>query len=337
MSKRLGGKKLVVPNRKPLVETFVYTLPSMELAIEKYRNAFTIQRFRTRWREVPEYRETADRMLVGDGKIESILEMAERLIEEALVIDPRLVKRSGWVRSEEGIDACANLVASGDDRPCFDWRKLRVGDAANAEPIRVVISTDSKEIRPENAAAFIAATKLAQQFRPLEVWWQGAWFMEEWRRYEGVAETGGHVFHVPLVQGDMDFRRLQFVLSDTARDAASFYIMVEHAYRAGYGWGAGVAERSYLPGTASFIRESGMRADADEVARYAAEWAGMESRWRSWVSGTEAEQYWRAESERPEWKSDPESEKRWRKESRERDKKEREQKRQDAEARMAAV
>ena len=72
-----------------------------------------------------------------------------------------------------------------------------LADSATTDPLRVVISTDSRHVSRSNAVAFIAAAKLAQQFRPLELWWQGAWLFEEGKK----EADNGHVFLVPLIQG----------------------------------------------------------------------------------------------------------------------------------------
>lgn len=175
----------------------------------------------------------------------------------------------------------------GEEPAYWDRRKLKLADRATAEPVRIVISTDSKNITPEHAAAFIAAAKLAQQFRPLEIWWQGAWLKED--TCANPQERGfGHVFLVPLVNGDLDFSRLQFVLSDTERDKCSFMIMTAHAYPAHLGSGGKVGEQSYLPDTSDFVRESA----ADEVAQHAALWAGLEAQWEVQINPRSARQYW---------------------------------------------
>ncbi len=290
MAKRLGGKGVAVPNRKTLDRIHLYSLASMEEAIGRVQAGFGLPPFRRKTSR-PEYQRIPRPMLHGDEHLERILAVADQLVDAALLEDPRLVRRSAWVRAEEGLDACSALIAAGEERACLDRRKLRLSEQATGEPVRIVVSTDSKEIRPQNAAAFIAAAKLAQQFRPLEIWWQGAWL--KGADAKDPAERGfGHVFHVPLVLGDMDFRRLQFVLGDPVRDVASYFIMVSFAWPAGLGWGGGVGEESFLPNTHDYIRESGLKHDPVAVARYAARWAGLEPRWVDAVSAWHAEQHW---------------------------------------------
>lgn len=289
MAKRLGGRGIEIPNYKPMTSVVVHTLPSMEAAKEKYRSNFEHPPFRRKWHgeHGPKYQAIYNRMLGGDMTLHSILDAAEKLIDGAVLEDPRLVRRSGWVMSEEGLDIDAASFANGDERSFIDRKKMRLADRATLEPVRIVVSTDSREIKPENAAAFIAAAKIAEQFRPLEIWWQGGWLFEK-----GPEQGFGHIFHVPLVSGDLDFTRLQFVLSDTYRDSCSFSIMAAHAYPAGHGWGGGVAKQSYLPDTFDFVRESGIEATPEKVARLAAKWAGLEHIVWEYVSPWAAEQGW---------------------------------------------
>jgi hypothetical protein len=295
MSGRLNGKKVIVEQMAD--KLYIHKLSGMEEAIDRYRQGNKLRP--TRKPERIAYRAAVPPvMLSGDGQLESILTQSEQLVDDAILEDPRLAKKPAWVRAEEGLDACPALVAAGEERAFFDRRKLHLADSATCEPCRIVISTDSKDVTPDHAAAFIAAARLAQQFRPVEIWWQGAWLIEA-----GESKGHGFVFLVPLVQGDMDYRRLQFVLSSKARDHASFTIMFSYAWPLKMGWGGGVGPWSYLENTDHFVRESGIRADADIVAYYAAMWAGLENKWSGQFDGKEAEQRW--EPAQPERKSEP--------------------------------
>ena len=308
--KRLGGIIKRDPDKiQPLYENRIYTLTGMNKAVDFWHK---------RWRLLPKKGVTRDgidgiakQMLEGTEDMDTILEQAEKLIDEALVLDPRLVRRSGWVRSEDGIDGCPALIAQGDDQPYFTRVKRKVADRSHTAPCRVVISTDSKEIKPENAAAFIAAAKLSQQFRPLDLWWQGGWFLDETDQEDGKGYAGkGHIIHVPLVQGDLDFRRLEFVLSSRHRDSASWSIMVCHALESGDRWGGGVATRSYLDDTDDFVKETGIKADAEHVAEYAARWAGLPDLWHERVTQWEAVQTWRAPADQPKYREPSAAERR---------------------------
>lgn len=205
-----------------------------------------------------------------------ILERAADLENEAMALDPRLATRSQWVRGSEGLDLDAALYAAGEENCCIDRRRRQASERpVSTEPVRIVISTDTSDITEAAAAAFIAAARLAAQFVPLEVWWQGSWIVDE-----GADKGKGHVFHVPLVRaGEMDFSRLQFVLCSTRRDAVSFQIMLGRAFPAGLSWGSDLIEYSALPETRDFVPASGIKATADSVASRAAAWAGLESLW----------------------------------------------------------
>ena len=300
--KRLGGKDIEVEDFTVLDQVHVHQLPSMEAARGKFLAAFKLPQWAKK-RSVTQHWDAlealAERMMRGDNRLENIIVKADELIDQALLIDPRLVRRSGWVMAEEGIDACPAMIAAGEERAYIDRRKMRLADqAVAAQSVRIVISTDSKHITPDHASAFIAAAKLAQQFRPLEIWWQGAWLKEDDQPDAGY----GHVFLVPLVNGDLDFSRLQFVLSDEARDRCSFFVMATHAFALKKGWGGKVGEHSYLPDTYDFIRESGITASPEQVAAYAAYWAGLGSRWDAQISDIQASQFWwdsRAEPPKP--------------------------------------
>lgn len=200
-----------------------------------------------------------------------MLAKADELTETALAADPRLARRAVWRRGEEGDIACPALIAQGDDTPCFYRQRLRTTEANGGEPVRVVISTDSRHVGKDTASAFISAVRLAQQWRSVEVWWQGAWLND--------AGNAGWVFHVPLIQGDMDFARLEFCLNNGNRDALSWAVMIARnaaTTRTAWGGCAGTGARSYLPEAAHFVRHTGITPDGESIARHAAAWLGWE-------------------------------------------------------------
>lgn len=225
-------------------------------------------------------REAGERAITGEPyRLATALADSDALIADALAADPRLARRSQWVRGEEGELVCPALLSQGDDSPCFYRRRALVGQPNGAEPVKIVISTDSHEIRPRTAAAFIATCRLVQQYRPLEVYWQGSWL--------GAGRTTGWVFHVPLVSGDMDFARLEFCIADGCRDNLSWSIMATHACEEDHcSWNGHSlqAERSYLPAsweeTVHFVSHRGIYPEAESIAAHAAQWLGWDSLWR---------------------------------------------------------
>lgn len=206
----------------------------------------------------------------GDAKaLPRQLADAEELVSQAIAADPSLARQARWQRGEEGEIACPALVAQGDDAPCF-WRKRQATTSANGgEPVRVVISTDGVP-QHDRTAAFIATVQIVQQWRRVEVFWQGAWL--------NVDRTAGWVFHVPLITGDMDYSRLQFVLANRNRDAVSWANTITHNAeneRARWGSCSSTAFKSYLPGEpAHFIRHEGITPDGESIASRAREWIG---------------------------------------------------------------
>ncbi len=272
---RLGGRKIKLPRTgAKLDRVFTYTLESMAQACELYRQSWI---HRQRADKAQFLAAVPPQMLGGDpATLPDILARAEVLTQAAIDLDARLGSRPGWVRAVEGIELDPALFLAGEEACCWDRRRKRqVDHVATGEPVRVVISTDTRHVTPAAASAFVAAAQLASQFVPLEIWWQGSWLMEE-----GPDRGNGHVFHVPLVSvGSLDFSRLQFVLCSELRDHASFAIMFAHAFPAGLSWGAGLLDYSSLPGTHDFIPASGLQATAESVAARAAKWAGMEPLW----------------------------------------------------------
>lgn len=203
---------------------------------------------------------------------------SDGLIEQAIQFDPRLARRSTWRRGEEGEIGCPALIAQGEDNPYFYRSRTHVTEANGGEPVRVVISTDSNAPSRLAAAALIATIRIVQQFRPVYVWWQGAWLSSARR---------GWVFHVPLVQGDMDFTRLDFCINSMSRDSLSWMTMFVRALEVTkcIGWAAGHAERSYLAEESYFVPHSGVSADPEYIARTAARWLGLESIYSTEIDG----------------------------------------------------
>lgn len=309
---RLGGSKMTVKFGLAH-ELLVSTHDSMSHAIQRARRGQKHYSKRKPSHEpLPEsiYHE----MLHGDSKLDRLQEEADRLMDEALVEDPRLVRRAGWVRDDDGMDADPSLVACGEERCCLNRKRLKVSEASTLEPVRVVISTDSKKISDDHAVAFMAAAKLSQQFRPLEIWWQGAWLDDDGH------DPKGHVSLTPLLRNELDFGRLQFVLSNTSRDNVSFRIMfgytmgdTEAAQKPAIKYGPLTGKQSFLPDTLDFVDEAGIQCHPYTIARYAAKWAGLPSIWRESVDGNEAEQTWNpkpyeytppSDAERRRWEQD---------------------------------
>lgn len=207
-------------------------------------------------------------------RLEKSLLRSEELINEAIIYDPRLARRNRWKRSEDGAMADPGLIAAGDDAPCFCRVRQDISqNNAIGDPIRIVISTDANEVKPDTAAAFIATARLVQQFRPIEIWWQGAWLSEDKRR--------GFVFHVPLIQGDMDFSRIEFCVSDQNRDTLSFAVMIGRVVQIKQCHNGCMyrAKSTYLENTDHFIDHEGIRPNGETVANYAASWLKWDSVW----------------------------------------------------------
>ena len=90
------------------------------------------------------------------------------------------------------------------------------------------------------------------------------------------------MFHVPLVQGDMDFSRLEFCIADPRRDSFSFRVMSTHCVlelQESWNECGHRAEKSYLPearGFNNFVTHSGIQPSAANIAYHAATWLGWE-------------------------------------------------------------
>lgn len=275
-----GGKRQTVIKTQPLTTLHINRLPDMMTAQAKSRRHI--------WRALTD-NDREKVAVIGtrpvDGNKERLakaVELSESLIADAIAADSRLAKRAQWRRQDEGEYCCAGLLASGDDEPFFKYSKAVVSEATmSGEPVRVVISTDDRNIPEGTAAAFIATARLVQQFVPLEIWWQGAWLSEDRRR--------GHVTLVPLVLGDFDFSRLEFCIADTYRDNFSFRVMSSiavyehHETWNGCGHRADSAylrreDGSYIPNI-HFIPHTGIEPNGESIAAQAASWLGWESSW----------------------------------------------------------
>lgn len=207
---------------------------------------------------------------------------AEYLVSEALLTDPRLAATPRWERCEFGEIADPGLLASEDELPCFNRVRRFSQVEGEGEPIRIVVSTDASLIPVGASAAFMAAVRIVQQFRPVEIWWQGSWLNAD--------KSIGYIFHVPLVQGDVDFTRLEFCISDDDRDILSAWIkggltletkeICHSQYR---------ASRSYLPAPAHFVDHQGVYPAPHGVASVAAKWLGLETMFRESVRETDSQ------------------------------------------------
>jgi hypothetical protein len=307
---RLGGGLKVNERVKGL---FVHTHKSVEealgLALKGTDDLLASKRGSKSYEPHKEIAEAihalAPSVLRGNAKLALQVERADALIDDILIADPRLNRRHGWVRSEEGIELDPILLAAGEPACCIDRKRIRMADAnTTTEPVRIVISTDSAEDAHEkHVVAFIAAARLAQQFRPLEIWWQGAWLSTQ-------DYNCGTVLLAPLIQGDMDFGRVQFFLSHELRDRWSYRCMWYHSAtvpsggkfrgnRVTQSFGAKRAEYSHLENTFDFVTEKGIPDDPSRLAALAAKWAGLPSIWEDTVDGSAADQWWRPKDTSP--------------------------------------
>lgn len=272
-SSRLHGQRTLVCSRQPLSGRHVVTLPNMQAALDKSR--------RKVWKGVTEKdrlrtAQIGTKPVDGDpARLQAALAASEALVEEAVASDPRLARRAQWRRRDEG-EECDPSLLYFDDQPFFKHTRAVVNDATNAgEAVKVVISTDDSKVPEGTAAAFIATARLVQQFIPLEIWWQGAWLTQD--------KLKGYVFLVPLVQGEMDFSRLEFCIADPCRDHFSFRVMSTYAlFEINQAWtGCGFrADWSFLEGAGvHFVSHVGIRPDAESVAEQACKWLGWEEPW----------------------------------------------------------
>ena len=224
--------------------------------------------------KVADCKEAVRRCMGNTARSAANLAQSDVFIEQAIQHDPRLARRAKWHRTDDGEIGCPALIAAGDDAPYFKRNRCDVSEAGGGEPVRIVISTDANKVLPGTAAAFIAAVRLVQQWRSVEVWWQGAWLNPD--------RTAGWVFHVPLVQGDMDYTRLDYCISDESRDTISYAIMMTRACEVTkclWNGCSTTANESHLGeyGESKFVSHTGIRPDGRSIAWCAASWLGWES------------------------------------------------------------
>lgn len=260
------------PLSREVVKLDTWTLPSMAAA-----SACMSRRLLYYKERKPEMREAL--LQIGPNavrgnaeRLKLALAQSDNLLADTFVSDPRLARKSQWFRGEEGDIACPALLSEGDDAPCFQRRRAVEGQPNGADPIRIVISTDDSSILPGTAAAFIAAVRVVQQFRPVQVWWQGSWLNDK-----GL----GWAFHVPLIDGDMDFARLEFCIADRCRDILSWAVMMVRACEDTHASWSGCsmqAKWSHLPGDYShFVPHTGIEPTGDSIAYQAARWLGWDT------------------------------------------------------------
>jgi hypothetical protein len=282
---RLGGKgKAAPPGTQPLTRLERWELPGMTAtrAAVEYTNAFWGTNSPNRKAQAA-FRWSAYRegVSVNEARLAAAVSRSEQLIEDALAEDPRLARRPSWVRAEIGEFAEPSLVACGDDAPCFTRSRSGLQQwSAAGDPVRIVISTDANEVKADTPAAFIATARLVMQFAPLEIWWQGAWLDEN--------EYKGYVFHVPLLQNDTDFSKLEFCIASNKRDELSYCIAIHRAAQTRMNFPkecAGRATRSFLGNTKRFINHEGIVPNGWNIANEAAHWLGWETfgtaQWRT--------------------------------------------------------
>lgn len=225
MSRIAGRSRVKIPdNFTPVTELIVWKHRSVE-SIAQNAVAAKVSFLKNRDPDILKMYNVAVRNSICGvaDRWRAACSMADQLVEDAIAHDSRLARRSKWVRSsDEGEIACPALLAMGDDAPFFRRQRASLTESNGGDPIDIVVSTDSKNTSTAKAAAFIAAVRLAQQFAPVNVWWQGSWLKQG-------DDNSGFVFLIPLVQNDGDFSRLDFVISDELRDALSFCIMVRQA------------------------------------------------------------------------------------------------------------
>jgi DNA-directed RNA polymerase subunit RPC12/RpoP len=279
---RIGGK-----TREPIHEVFECTslhvtcIESMSKAVEQSRRHCFADR---KPADTQIHRLIGTKPVDGDpDRLKTAVEASHVLVDEAIALDRRLAKKAQWLRRDEGEHCDTALLAQGDDQPFYQRTRNIINDETKAgEPLHIVISTDSDKIDPGTAAAFIATVRIVQQFVPVHVWWQGAWLSDPTK-----CPQVGFVFHVPLVQDDMDFSRLEFCLADPTRDlfsnrlSLSYCVLEFGETNSACGFRA---ERSYLPEHEDdphthFIAHSGITPDAESIAGQAARWLGLPSQW----------------------------------------------------------
>jgi len=247
------------------------TLASMDEARKLQNERHAFQGAQRGWKA--ENAHVQSHAVEGDGYATArAVEASVALVDAAIALEPRLARKPHWERSDDGIFADAGLVASGDDSPCYHMVRKSLREAgAGLEPVIITISTDSQE--RTSLEAIVAVIRIVQQFRPVHVWWQGAWLADD-------GDDRGYVFHAPLVTGDMDFSRLQYVVEDTTRDGLSFGVLHQIAVVRDRVRIRGLgrhAERTYNPAGGHYVDRRGIEPDAETVAGVACRWLGIES------------------------------------------------------------
>ena len=276
-SRHLGGKQReAIREWTHISKLHIQTIPTMTAALQLSRRQFFKGVSESDRRTL---KMIGERPVDGDkARLALAMDRSEDLVADAIFVDQRLARRAQWQRRDEGEHCDSGLLAAGDDQPFYKYTRQAVNDATMAgEPLRIVISTDDNNVPKDTAAAFIATARLVQQFIPLEIWWQGSWLTQD--------RTKGFVFHAPLVQGDMDFSRLEFCIADPLRDAFSYLVMATHAILdIGEGWNeCGFrAEAQYLlpypqSNLAKFVSHHGITPDGQSIAWTAARWIGWQA------------------------------------------------------------
>ena len=251
----------------------IETIPTVCKGLGAVRQYYQFQ-----GKRAPEIQTHIERNAMNGGDPDTLahaVDHSQALIDKAIASDNRLARRPQWQRAEDGIFADAGLVASGDDSPCYDMTRAALAMQATAgSPARICISTDGST--PTSLAAFIATARIVQQFRPLEIWHQGAWLADN--GYEA-----GYVFLTPLIQNDWDYSRIQFFLSDPARDHYSFCLLYNRCVMRDRRKIKGIgteARRAYLDG-AIFVDHHGIPEAPEAIAETAAQWLELTPRWET--------------------------------------------------------
>lgn len=128
---------------------------------------------------------------------------SHKLAEATLELYPSLNRTPQLHRGEVGDMWDAGLIASDDDRPCFDFKNdgecahTGKGDGA----FRFVINTDTSFGRSdgENMAVSLALFTILQTFAPVEVWIQQGWLSSncgETEQHKPNMSSGMTIFRV---------------------------------------------------------------------------------------------------------------------------------------------
>jgi hypothetical protein len=184
--------------------------------------------FAAKWKEGRErFRECCTAIVSGDPALKAeITGTLEALRDAAVEIAPMLaVGYRGYQRSEDGFTAAPELVAAGEENPCFqrkpgsDEITKRSGDGA----YRIVVNTDVAWWgKPaDNAAVMGALVTLLQQFGPVEIWIQQGWLGSPG---EHAAGDGVTLFKLDFT-GSFDATQLAFWLGHKYKDTIFSHIV----------------------------------------------------------------------------------------------------------------